>query len=130
MSVLIDPSDIESETAELLVHDAEAVAAKMESLRERCLARAATLGAMPIIRPEHEARTQTVGWLRVTFQNFAAAHVRDNDANLRGFVLACLDAGGIEASDLKEHPDRLRAMLQVKVLLMPPDWPRTPGVWV
>jgi hypothetical protein len=119
---------INDETAELLSNEAEALAAAMQSFRERLLIRAAALDAMPPIRPEHEARTQTIGWLRVIFQNCAAAHVLDNEANLRGFVIACLDAGGIKASDLKEHPDRLRAMLKVKVLLPTPDWPRTPGV--
>jgi hypothetical protein len=119
---------INDETAELLFNETETLAAAMQSFRERLLTRAATLDAMPPVRPEHEARTQTIGWLRVIFQNGAAAHVRDNEANLRGFVLACLDAGEIKASDLKEHPDRLRAMLRVKVLLPTPDWPRTPGV--
>ena len=86
---------IDDETAELLFNEAETLAAAMQSFRERLLTRAATLDAMPPIRPEHEARTQTVGWLRLIFQNVAVAHVRDNEANLRGFVLACLDAGGL-----------------------------------
>ena len=119
---------INDETAELLFNEAETLAAAMQSFRERLLTRAAILHAMAPIRPEHEALTLTVGWLRLIFQSFAVAHVRDNEANLRGFVLACLDARGIETSNLKEHPGRLRAMLQVKVLLPTPDWPRTPGV--
>jgi hypothetical protein len=128
MRVLIEPSDINDETAELLRNDAEALTAATQGFRERLLARAATLDAMPPIRPEHEARVLTVGYLRLIFQAFATPHVRDNEANLRGFVIACLDAGGIKASDLKEHPDRLRAMLQVKVPLPTPDWPQTPAV--
>jgi hypothetical protein len=104
------------------------LAASIQAFRERLLTTAARLDAMPPIRPEHEARVLTVGYLRLTFQAFATPHVRDNEANLRGFVIACLDAGGIKASDLKEHPDRLRAMLRVKVPLPTPDWPQTPVV--
>jgi hypothetical protein len=128
MRVLIEPSDIDDETAELLRNDAEALAAATQGFRERLLARAATLDAMQPIRPGHEALTQTVGWLRLIFEAFSAPHVRDNEANLRGFVIACLDARGIETSNLKEHPDRLRSMLRAKVLLPTQDWPRSPGV--
>jgi hypothetical protein len=128
MCILIEPSDIDDETAEMLRNDAEALTAAMQGFRERLLARVTTLDAMQPIRPEHEAMTQTVGWLRLIFQTFAAPHVRDNEANLRGFVIACLDARGIETSNLKEHPDRLREMLRAKVLLPTPDWPQTPGV--
>jgi hypothetical protein len=130
MRILIEPSDIDDETAELLRNDAEALTTAMQGSHERLLARAATLDAMQSTRPGHEALTQTVGWLRVIFETFAAAHVRDNEANLRSFVIACLDARRIETGNLKEHPDRLRAMLRAKVLLPTPDWPRTPGVLV
>jgi hypothetical protein len=128
MRVLTEASDIDDETAELLLNEAKALATAMHGFRERSLVRAATLGAMPPIRPEHEALVQTVGWLRVIFQKIAAPHVRDNDANLRGFIIASLDAHGIDTSNLKEHPDRLRKMLRVKVALPTPDWPRTPAV--
>jgi hypothetical protein len=128
MRVLTEPSDIDDETAELLINEADALAAKMQGFRERLVARAAALDAMPPIRPEHEALVQTVGCLRLIFQAVAAPHVRGNEANLRGFVLACLDAVGIDTGTLKEHPDRLRAMLRVKVALPTPDWPRTPSV--
>jgi hypothetical protein len=119
---------INDETAEQLFNDGEALATAMQGFCERLLTRAATLDEMSPVRPKHEARVMTVGYLRLTFQEFATPHVRDNEANLRGFVIACLDNGGIEASDLKEHPDRLRAMLQVKVPLPTPDWPRTRAV--
>jgi hypothetical protein len=128
MRVITEPSDINDETAELLINEAEPLAAAIQDFRERCLARAATLDAMPPIRPEREALVQTVGWLRVIFQTMAAPHVRNNDANLRGFIFACLDAHGIDTSNLKEHPDRLREMLLVKVALPTPDWPRTLAV--
>lgn len=128
MRILTEPSKIDDETAELLFNEAEALAANMQSLRERALTRAAALAAMPAIRPEHEALVQAVGWLRLTFQSFAAAHVQNNEANLRGFVLECFDAYGIDTGDLKLHPDRLRAMLRFKVALPTPDWPRTPAV--
>ena len=123
-----DYSLLNDETAELLFNEAKALAATMQGFRERLLTRAARLDEMAPIRPEHEARVCTVGYLRLTFEAFATPHVRDNEANLRGFVIACFDAGGIKASDLKEHPDRLRAMLRVKVALPTPDWPRTPSV--
>jgi hypothetical protein len=132
---------IDDETAELLFNDAEALAAAVQRFRDRALDRAAMLDAMPAIRPQHEALTQTVGWLRLIFEAFAAPHVQDKsrarastsrkgtrDANLRGFVIACLDAGGIDSGELKEHPDRLRKMLRARVALPPPDWPRTPAV--
>ena len=89
----------------------------------------------------HEELTQLVSFLRSIFGALAAPHVRDKsrarastsrkgtrDANLRGFVIACLDAGGIDSGELKEHPDRLRKMLRARVALPPPDWPRTPAV--
>src|SRR5262249_37427223 len=125
MQILTEPSDINDETVELLINEAEVVAAAMRGFRERILTRAITLDAMPAIRPDHEALTQPVGFLRLTFQNFAAPHVRDKEANLRGFIIACLDAGGIDTGDLKDHPNRLREMLRAKVLLPTPDWPRT-----
>jgi hypothetical protein len=119
---------IDDETAEQLFKDAEALAAAVQSFRDRVLTRAATLDEMPAIRPQHEALKQTVGWLRLIFEAFAAPHVRDNDANLRGFVIACLEADGIDTSNLKEHPRRLREMLRTRVALPTPDWPRTPAV--
>jgi hypothetical protein len=124
----IDDETVDDETAELLFNDAEALAAAMQRFRDRVKARAATLDAMPAIRPEHEAMKQIVGWLRLTFEAFAAPHVRDNEANLRGFVITCLEADGIDTSNLKEHPARLREMLRARVVLPTPDWPRTPGV--
>ena len=119
---------IDDKTAELLVNDAEDLAAAVQRFRDRALARAATLDAMPAIRPEHEALTLTVGWLRLIFDEFAAPHVRGNEANLRGFVIESLDAGGIDTGELKEHPARLRQMLQVRVALPTSDWPRTNAV--
>jgi hypothetical protein len=119
---------IDDETAELLFNEAGALAAAMQCFRDRALARTATLDKIPAIRPRHEALTQIVGWLRLIFEAFAAPHVRGNEANLRGFVIACLDADGIDSSNLKEHPPRLRKMLQARVALPTPDWPRTPAV--
>jgi hypothetical protein len=119
---------IDDETAQLLFNDAEALAAAMQRFRDRALPRAATLDKMPAIRPQHEALMQIVGWLRVIFEAFAAPHVHDNEANLRGFVTTCLEADGIDTSNLKEHPDRLRKMLRARVVLPTPDWPRTPAV--
>jgi hypothetical protein len=92
----------------------------------RVLDRAATLDKMSAIQPQHAALTYTMGWLRLIFENFAAPHVRDNEANLCGFVLECLDSSGIDTGDLKEHPARLREMLQARVALHRPGWPRTP----
>jgi hypothetical protein len=129
MRALTEPSDVNAETAELLHNEAEALVAQMRTFRERALAQAAALDAMPTVRPHHEALTQAAGFLRHIFEAFAVPHVRDSDPNLRGFVLACLHAGGVDTGDLKEHPHRLREMLKAKVLLATPDWPRTPGVW-
>jgi hypothetical protein len=137
----IDDEMVDDETFEQLFNEAQALAVAIQHFRDRVQARAATLDKMPAIRPEHEERTQIVGWLRLIFEAFAAPHVQDksgvrastsrkgrHDANLRGFVIECLDADGIETGDLKEHPDRLREMLRAKVALLPPDWPRTPAV--
>jgi hypothetical protein len=104
------------------------LAAATQRFRDRVLDRAATLDKMSAIQPQHAALTYTVGHLRLIFENFAAPHVRHNEANLCGFVLECLDSYGIDTGDLKEHPARLREMLRVKVPLLPPDWPRTPAV--
>jgi hypothetical protein len=129
----VDPSindeTVDGESAELLIHDAETLTAMIQSFRNRVQARAATLDKMPTIRPQHDALTQLVKHLRLIFEPFAAPHVRDNEANLRGFVLTCLEANEIDISNLKEHPARLREMLDAKVMLAPPGWPRTPGVW-
>lgn len=112
----------------MLFNDAEALAAAVQRFRDRVQARAATLDKMPSIRPQHEALTQIVGWLRLIFEAFAAPQVRDNEANLRGFVITCLEADGTDTSNLIQHPARLREMLRARVVLPTPDWPRTPGV--
>src|SRR5262249_1584735 len=125
----IDDETVDAESAELLLNDAEALAATIQAFQDRAQARAATLDKMPAIRPQHEALTQLVAWLRLTFEEFTAPPVRDNEANLRGFVLACLEADEIDVSDLEEHPARLREMLDTQVMLPTADWPRTPGVW-
>lgn len=120
---------LDGETSELMLAQAEALTAQIAEFREQAIARAAALDAMRASKPEHEKLTHVVGRLRLIFGAFAEPHVQGNDANLRGFVLECLDAYGIDTGELKVHPDRLREMLKVRVMLLPPDWPRTPAVW-
>ncbi len=124
LRVITEPEHLmEDETTDLLIGDAEPLATMMKGFRERVLARASELDAMGGIRPEHEALACTVAFLKQhCFDIWAAPHVRENEGNMRGFALKCLDAAGIDTGNLKEHPDRLREMM-FGVLLVPPAGP-------